>query len=54
MPQPLVQTHHIQISIKKKKEKGWMSAYKMLFVAEAAFFQPKEGSSGSVGKRKGF
>lgn len=31
-----------------------MSAYKMLFVAEAAFFQPKEGSLGSVGKRKGF
>lgn len=26
----------------------------MLFVAEAAFFQPKEGSLGSIGKRKGF
>lgn len=36
----------------KKKKKGWMSAYKMLFVAEAASFQPKGGSSDSVGKRK--
>lgn len=53
MPWPLVQTHHIQIAIKKKK-KNWMSAYKMLFVAEAASFQPKRRSSESVGERKVF
>lgn len=31
-----------------------MSAYKMLFVAEAASFRPKGGSSESVEKKKGF
>lgn len=31
-----------------------MSASKMLFVAEAAFFQPKGKSLGSLGKRKYF
>lgn len=51
MPPTLVQTHHIQISIKKQV---WMSAHKMLFVAEAVPFQPGGGSLGCGGKRKGF
>lgn len=57
MPWALVQTHHIQISIKKKKAGCLLkkcSAYEMLFVAEAAPFQPKGESLGSAGKKRGF